>query len=331
PGAPPPVAPPPVPSPVISHFNKLEYHNFLKLGKAVKCTAEGLTEFADDVVKHFHTSLLHQHGSAVCTSPGSQKRITFDRRSNSWSINCPCAVCGPWTRSIGAEQATRQICWQNTSVDDWPVDAWQLAKPFMSEGKATSCNSPTDTDPAGILQLLINCKKYGPLLDIQKVKAVRDIRNACMHSSDFSVTTPDMKAHIQAMITLLLEPRVWAYQCAKDAVDDLRQIELLDLAVNDDKVLQYERITWGQKLTALDQQHKALDQQHKALDQQHKAVDQKQQALDQQQQALGQKQQALGQQQQVLDQQQQALGQKHQVLDQQQQALGHHQSSTTQE
>ena len=187
PVGPPPVAPPPVPSPVISHFNKLEYHNFLKLGKAVKCTAEGLTEFADDVVKHFHISLLHQHGSAVCTSPGSQKRITFDRRSNSWSINCPCAVCGPWTRSIGAEQATRQICWQNTSVDDWPVDAWQLAKPFMSEGKATSCNSPTDTDPAGILQLLINCKKYGPLLDIQKVKAVSHLLFPYSFSLHFTV------------------------------------------------------------------------------------------------------------------------------------------------
>ena len=169
---PPPAAPPPVPSQVINLFNKLEYHNFLKLGKAVKRTAEGLTEFANDVVKIFHTSLLHQHGSAVCTSPGSQKRITFDRRSNSWSINCSCGVCGPWTRSIGAEHAAGKICWENTSVDDWPVDAWQLAKPFMSEGKATSCNSPTDTDPAGILQLLINCKKYGPLLDVQKVKAV---------------------------------------------------------------------------------------------------------------------------------------------------------------
>ena len=151
-----------------------EYYNFLKLGKAVKRTAEGLTGLADHVIREFHTSLLQQHGSAVCTSRGTQKRITFDRRSKSCNINCPCGVCGPWMRSIAAEQATpqTQICWENTNVDNWPEDAWQLAKPFMSAGKAASCNSPTDTDPAGILQLMINCKKYEKLLDIQKVKVV---------------------------------------------------------------------------------------------------------------------------------------------------------------
>ena len=170
PVAPPPGLPPPVPPPILGQFTQQDYYNFLKLGKALKRTAEGLTEFVDNVVQDFHTSLLLQHGSAVCTRRGIQKKIT--KPSNNWSIDCACAVCGPWMRSIAAEQATRQICWENTSVDDWPVDAWQLAKPFMSAGKTTSCNTPQDTDPAGILQVMINCKQFGHRLSIQKVKAV---------------------------------------------------------------------------------------------------------------------------------------------------------------
>ena len=75
-------------------------------------------------------------------------------------------------RSIANEFATRQFCWENTNIDDWPVDYWQLAKVYMSEGKAKSCNTPQSTDPAGILQVMINCKLFGPLLDVNYVKAV---------------------------------------------------------------------------------------------------------------------------------------------------------------
>ena len=49
---------------------------------------------------------------------------------------------------------------------------------------------------------------------------------------------------------------------------------MLDLAA-DDQFVQYERITWGQKLHALDEKHKALDQRQQMLDrkqQQHKTV-----------------------------------------------------------
>jgi len=47
-----------------------------------------------------------------------------------------------------------------------------------------------------------------------------------MHSADSAVKTPDMKAHIQAMITLLQEPALSTYQCATDAINDLRQVLL---------------------------------------------------------------------------------------------------------
>jgi hypothetical protein len=74
--------------------------------------------------------------------------------------------------SIASEFATNQFCWDNADADYWPVDAWQVAKVYMSGGKATSCNTPQDTVPAGILQLMINCGKFQPLLDVQKVKKV---------------------------------------------------------------------------------------------------------------------------------------------------------------
>ena len=167
-GGPPPGAPP-VPPPVMSLFTQPDYYNFLKLGKAIKVTAEGLTDLAVQVMTNFHRTLQGQHGTAVCPRPG-RKRIS--RIRGRWTINCPCGVCDPWMTSIANEFATNQFCWDNADADLWPVDAWQVAKVYMSGGKATSCNTPLDTDPAGILQLMINCGKFQPLLDVQKVKKV---------------------------------------------------------------------------------------------------------------------------------------------------------------
>jgi len=166
---------------IISQFNTQEYYNFLKVGKALKRTAEGLSDYAENVIKTFHTSLLQQHGNAVCSSPGHRKKITYDKTRQSWKINCPSGVCRNWMSSIAAQYANPNprnppwICWENTNVNDWPVatQSWQLAKPFMSEGKASSCNSPADTDPAGIFQLLIYFKEFAAQgLNIQQVKDV---------------------------------------------------------------------------------------------------------------------------------------------------------------
>jgi len=150
-------------------FTQPDYYNFLKLGKAIKVTATGLTDLAVKVMTTFHSTLQGHHGSAVCPRPG-RKRISKNR--GCWTINCPCGVCDPWMNSIANEFATSQFCWDNADADLWPVDAWQVAKVYMSGGKATSCNTPQDTDPAGILQLMINCVKFQPLLDVLKVKKV---------------------------------------------------------------------------------------------------------------------------------------------------------------
>ena len=181
--------------PIITQFNKQEYYNFLKVGKAVKRTAEGLSDFAEDVFKAFHSSLLQQHGSAVCRRQGHGKNITYNRNSQSWRISCRCGVCGNWMSSIAAKYVNPnprhppQICWENTNVNDWPVatQSWQLAKPFMSAGKASSCNSPADTDPAGILQLLIYFKEFAAQgLDIQKVKDVSHCISFSSHLENMS-------------------------------------------------------------------------------------------------------------------------------------------------
>ena len=157
---------------VISRFNKQEYYNFLKVGKALKCTAEGLSDYAEKVIKTFHTSLLQQHGKPLCQGP----RIIYDKNSQNWRINCTCGVCKSWWLNIKKQHADPdQICWENTNVKNWPVatQSWQLAKPFMSAGKANSCNSPADTDPAGILQLLIYFKEFAAQgLNVQQVKDV---------------------------------------------------------------------------------------------------------------------------------------------------------------
>ena len=170
PGKPPPEV---KPSAVIHLFNKPNYHNFLKLGRALMCTAEGLAGLVVDVTNDIHRSLVEQYTTTVCIRRGTKKVITL--RKGTWDIDCGCGVCEPWMRGIAAaesESTTSKICWQNTNVDEWPVDPWQLAKVFMSPGKKDSCNSLDDTDPAGILQVVINCSHFGQLLGMEKVIAV---------------------------------------------------------------------------------------------------------------------------------------------------------------
>ncbi|KAI0221737.1 hypothetical protein LSAT2_026993 [Lamellibrachia satsuma] len=90
---------------------------------------------------------------------------------------------------------------------------------------------------------------------------VKDIRNALMHASNFTMTTADTKTHIQAMIRLLEQPALQRYQCASDAIDDLNKIDSIDLDVTDRSVLQTERDMWKDSLTELDSKQSRLTEE----------------------------------------------------------------------
>ncbi|KAK2160549.1 hypothetical protein NP493_1639g00014 [Ridgeia piscesae] len=112
----------------VRRFRRPGYLNWLKASMALKCCGEGLVDLCSYVITTFHTTLITQHGPAVCPFPRIVKKITFDRGSRSWKVNCSCGVCDTWLQSIASELATNQYSWENTDVNEWPLHPWQLAK-----------------------------------------------------------------------------------------------------------------------------------------------------------------------------------------------------------
>ena len=154
----------------VARFRRSDYINWLKVGQGLQCCAEGLIDFCTNVIDSFHSSLIAQYG--VCTFPNTAKNIIYDRGNRCWKVTCPCGVCDSWFRSIALEKATGQFSWKNTELQDWPLHPWQLAKIFMGQGQDSTSHDPADTDPAGFLQVILNCKKFAGLVDAAKVRAV---------------------------------------------------------------------------------------------------------------------------------------------------------------
>ena len=155
----------------VGRFQKPEYINFLKTSQALRCVGEGLVEFCTDTITNFHRSLNH----GVCPHPNTTKKI--EKLNGQWTIDCTCGVCDLWLRSI--EQAARRnvkLYWTNADAREWPTHPWQLAKVYMGQGKDPASNVPADTDTAGLLQLINNCKEFNiPKLNRVKVTSVSNL------------------------------------------------------------------------------------------------------------------------------------------------------------
>ena len=148
------------------NFTNADYKNWLKVGIALQLTTKAMTPFCKDEIESFHNSLTTSIGSNVChagciTAGIKKKKIT-----------CGSNVCDKWLAAIVPELATRQYSWDNTTVAQWPVDPWQIGKIFMGPGQDATNTNPFQTDPAGILQLTINCRKFHQLINTDKVKKV---------------------------------------------------------------------------------------------------------------------------------------------------------------
>ena len=78
-----------------------------------------------------------------------------------------------WMAAIVPEIHTPQRTWKNSITNEWPSEPWQLAKIFMGPGQDPLNVDPQKTDALGLLQLMINCRKFHSLLDTDKAKEVR--------------------------------------------------------------------------------------------------------------------------------------------------------------
>ena len=172
--APPAAAPSAAAGTVEGDLNDPEYVNWCKTITALDRTIEVLRPFCLSEIKSFHNTLVQKHTLSSCGKPCTNSDITYHSKGGSWSITCPNNVCSRWLPDIVRERATKstRLYWQNSDVSQWQTQPWQLAKPFMDSVQDPACISPDGADVAGILQLLLNCKRFKNVMDTKKVDAV---------------------------------------------------------------------------------------------------------------------------------------------------------------
>ncbi|KAK2156295.1 hypothetical protein NP493_1980g00017 [Ridgeia piscesae] len=164
------------PQPLLERFRDKEYVAWLKASQALLVTAEALYDYCEKPLRQYHQTLCANLPKPPCTGP-----------------------CG---RDRGIP------CWGNADETRWDTNFWEVAKVFMAYGKDVSCTGPADTDPLGLLQLVVNCDLFDTFItfDRQPVRDVRTIRNDLFHSPDFRMSKSDLKSCIDTMIKLLEDP-----------------------------------------------------------------------------------------------------------------------------
>ena len=80
-------------------------------------------------------------------------------------VEALCNVCakrrGEWKKDIISQLTPRTVpCWKNTDKSKWETDAWEIAKVFMGPGQGAFRAGAADTDPIGLLQLVLNCQLF---------------------------------------------------------------------------------------------------------------------------------------------------------------------------
>ena len=134
-----------------------EYKSWIKAGLCLGFAKTGLEDFAHQSSKIFHQDVLNQlrnSGNPSCNSVCKQTTI---RRGK---VSC-CNNCQGFVDEIDLQNQKRfkfqQGNWDNSDIQLWPKDAWEMAKVFMNPGQKSSQRSPVDTDLSGILNFIDHC------------------------------------------------------------------------------------------------------------------------------------------------------------------------------
>ncbi|KAI0212913.1 hypothetical protein LSAT2_002116 [Lamellibrachia satsuma] len=231
---------------VIGQLNDVDYINWLKAAKAAHCTVEGLRSFCRSEMIAFHNSVVTLLGSTQCSVPCTNADLVYGK--GNLSIVCNSGVCSKWLAKIVANlpYVGFKLTVNNSNINKWPIEPWQVAKLFMAQGQDPASVSSNDTDISGILQLLTNCKHFSAAVR-KKAEAVKKVRNEIMHSSTMKVTATDLSSYIRLMVRLLEDQaQLLSDPDAHQAVLDIQQIETTTLDVRDAAFHNLELQAWKQ-------------------------------------------------------------------------------------
>ena len=158
---------------IVGDLKDPEYLNWVKANRALHRTIDVLRHVCSAEMKEFQQWMLAKCGRNICRTC-TCRNITTSDGGFSWFLDNHCNRCSPWLAEIvkqRTEESTK-LNLQNSDVRQWKTHSWQIAKIFMLERQERATIDPADTDPTGILQLLLNCCIFSNMLTRTKVDAV---------------------------------------------------------------------------------------------------------------------------------------------------------------
>ncbi|KAI0211061.1 hypothetical protein LSAT2_004145, partial [Lamellibrachia satsuma] len=235
-------------STLMDRFRDPEYVNWVKLSQALLCVRDGLAPFCEGVIREIHDSLKlkidPELQDKTCTVGSHKvvKRLKTPNKKQQWFSGCSNNICNAWLDVIVESFPTEWYTWNNCDVSKLPTESWQLAKLCMKKGQVPS--NAAETEPLGLLQLVINCKEFHSCLDKHLAEKVRLMRNKLLLSKHFTVKDDAMKDHIADMVKLLQSGELARDNSAKEAVERLLEIKDTELDITDADVLRKEKDLW---------------------------------------------------------------------------------------
>ena len=172
-----------------------------------------VASYVEQIVKKWHVKLCQDcFAFGQCLSPGDCLK-----KKKSYHL---CSSCDGWFKKLVASHRNNdksQIKWrQNCDTSKWPVDAWEVAKFFMStlgDNKSTVTNAES-TDLSSLLNVLEWMKDVAfggdRRVDLNLVKRLRsEVRNAWAHSPRQEMTDVELNN---------------AFEIAEKFLDDLNAV-----------------------------------------------------------------------------------------------------------
>lgn len=172
-----------------SHDQQLKntrYRNWLKAGLGLKYLGDGLAPSVNDAVKRQHEEILQDIAKNIgaCSSCGICNLETLlpnhtslqgkicplgynacNCRSPRGKTICPTKLCSEIYEKLTIQHRYLSPNWHNTDIGQWFDNHWQFGKVFIPAGGYKNTDAASETDCAGLLNIVINNTKMYSLFD----------------------------------------------------------------------------------------------------------------------------------------------------------------------
>ena len=147
-------------------LEKSEYQRWVKAAICLSHVKSGLEVFAEERSKRTHGFVK----AALNNNKSSKKLCCHAKRpeKKEWTLGC-CTDCEIYLKELKKFQVSHfkfdKYNWQNSDIQLWPTNAWEMVKVFMNRGQMSFQKNSKQTDLSGLINFIDHCSV--PHTDIQ--------------------------------------------------------------------------------------------------------------------------------------------------------------------